>query len=41
MKLTTIMYLHKSVNRKAFRALNSFFDLIALLVKLLYRLDDI
>ena len=28
MKLTTIMYLHESVNRKALRARNSFFGLI-------------
>ena len=43
MKLTTIMYLHESVNRKALRARNIFFwlNLIASLVKLLYKLDDI
>ena len=43
MKLTTIMYLHESVNRKALRARNSFFwlNLIASLVKLLYKLDYI
>ena len=41
MKRTTIMYLHESVNRKAFRARNSFFGLIASLVKLLYKLDII
>ena len=43
MKLTTIMYLHESVNRKAFGVRNSFFrlDLIASLLKLLYRFDDI
>ena len=43
MKLTTIMYLHESVNRKDFRVRNSFFrlNLIASLMKLLYRLDDI
>ena len=42
-KLTTIMYLHESVNRKDFRVRNSFFrlNLIASLMKLLYRLDDI
>ena len=28
MKLTTIMYLHESVNGKAFRARNSFFGLV-------------
>ena len=28
MKLTTIMYLHESVNRQALRARNSFFGLI-------------
>ena len=43
MKLATIMYLYKSVNRKALRARNSFFwlNLIASLVKLLYKLDNI
>ena len=43
MKLTTIMYLHESVNRKALRVRNSFFffGLIASLVKLLNKLDDI
>ena len=43
MKLTTIMYLHESVNRKALRVRNSFFwlNLIASLVKRLYKLDDI
>ena len=44
MKLTTIMYVHESVNRKALRARNSFFfffGLIASLVKFLYKLDDI
>ena len=43
MKLTPIMYLHESVNRKALRARNSFFwlNLIALLVKLVYKLNDI
>ena len=43
MKLTTIMYLHESVNRKAIRVKNSFFwlNLIASLVKILYKLDDI
>ena len=43
MKLTTIMYLHESVNRKALRARNIFFwlNLIASLVKLLYKLDNI
>ena len=41
-KLTTIMYLHESVNQKALRARNSFFWLnFALLVKLLYKLDNI
>ena len=42
-KLTTIMYLHKSVNREALRARNSFFwfNFIAWLVKLLYILDHI
>ena len=37
MKLTAIMYLHEDVNRKALRARN----LIASLVELLYKLDDI
>ena len=43
MKLATIMYLHESVNRKALRVRNSFFwlNLIASLVKRLYKLDDI
>ena len=43
MNLTTIMYLHESVNRKPLRARNLFFwlNLIASLVKLLYKLDDI
>ena len=45
MKLTTIMYLHESVNRKAHRSRNSILNqslnLIASLVKLLYKLDDI
>ena len=43
MKLTTIMYLHESVNRIARRARNFFFwlNLIASLVKLLYKLDNI
>ena len=43
MKLTTIMYLHESVNRKALRIRNSFFwlNLIASLVKLAYKLDNI
>ena len=43
MKLTTIMYLYESVNRKALRVRNSFFrfSLIASLLKLLYNLDDI
>ena len=45
MKLATIMYVHESVNRKALRARNSFFffwlNLIASLVKFLYKLDDI
>ena len=43
MKLTTIMYLHESVNRKALRTRNSFLwlNFIASLVKLLYKLDDI
>ena len=42
MNLTTIMYLHESVNRKALRARNLFFwlNLIASLVKLLYKLDQ-
>ena len=41
MKLTTIMYLHESVNRKSLRARNSFswLNLIASLVKLLYKLS--
>ena len=44
MKVTTIMYLHESVNRRVLRARNSFFfwlNLIASLVKLLYKLGDI
>ena len=43
MKLTTIMYLHESVNRKAIRVKNSFFwlNLIASPVKILYKFDDI
>ena len=48
MKLTTIINLHESVNREALRGRNSFFlllllllNLIASLVKLLYKLDDI
>ena len=45
MKLTTIMYLHDSVNRKALRARNSFFffwlNSIASMVKLQYKLDNI
>ena len=44
MKLTTIMYLYESVNQKALRARNFFFflmNLIASLVKLLYKLDEI
>ena len=43
MKLTTIIYLHESVNRKALRARNSFFwlNVIISLVKLLYQLDNI
>ena len=42
-KLTTIMYLHESVNQIALRIRNSFFwlNLIASLVKLLYKLDNI
>ena len=40
-KLTTIMYLHENVNRKALRVRNSFFGLITLLVKLLCKLDGI
>ena len=41
-KLTTIMYLHESVNQKALRTRNSFFWLnFASLVKLLYKLDNI
>ena len=41
MKLTTIMFLHESVNRKALRIRNSFFwlNLIASLVRFLYKLD--
>ena len=43
MKLTTIMYLHENVNRRVLRVRNSFFwlNLIASLVKLLYKLDSI
>ena len=43
MKLITIMYLHESVNRKNLRARNSlfWFNLIASLMKLLHKLDDI
>ena len=43
MKLTTIMYLHESVNKKALRARNSFFwlNFIASLVKFLYKLNHI
>ena len=43
MKLTTIMYLYESVNQKALRARIFFFlmNLIASLVKLLYKLDEI
>ena len=41
MKLTTIMYLNESVNRKVLCARNSFFSLIASLVKRLYKLNDI
>ena len=43
MKLTMVMYLHESVNRKALRVKNLFFwlDLITSLVKLLPKLDDI
>ena len=46
MKLTTIMFLHESVNQKALRVRKSFFfhsflNLIASLVKLLYKLDNI
>ena len=43
MKLTTVMYLHESVNRKALRARNAFFwlNLIASLLKLLYKYDNI
>ena len=43
MKLTTIIYLHESVNRKAIRVKNSFFwlNLIASPVKILYKFDDI
>ena len=43
MKLTTVMYLHESVNRKALRATNAFFwlNLIASLLKLLYKYDNI
>ena len=42
MKLTTIMYLHESINRKTVRARNSFFwlNLISSLAKLLYKLDE-
>ena len=36
MKITRIMYLHKSVNRKAVRAINSL-PCIAQLVKFLYK----
>ena len=41
-KLTTIIYLHGSVNRKALSIRNSFFwlNLIASLVKLLYKLEN-
>ena len=43
MNLTTIMYLYESVKGKALRVRNSFFrlNLIASLLKLLYKLDDI
>ena len=43
MKLATIMYLHKSVNRKVVRVRNSIFllNLIVSLVKLLYKLGNI
>ena len=43
MKLTMVMYLHESVNRKALGVKNLFFwlDLITSLVKLLPKLDDI
>ena len=43
MRLTTIMCLHDNVNCKALTARNSFFwlNLIASLVKLLHKLDDI
>ena len=43
MKLTTIMYFHESVNRKALRVRNSFFrlNLIVSLLKLLHKLDNI
>ena len=43
MKLAMIMYLHESVNQKALRVRNPFFwlNLIASLVKLLYKLGDI
>ena len=43
MKLTTIMYLHESVNRKTLTVRNSFFwlNLIASLVNLLCNLDEI
>ena len=42
-KLTTIIYLHESVIQIALRIRNSFFwlNLIASLVKLLYKLDNI
>ena len=42
MKLTT-MFLHDSLNRKALRVRNSLFwlNLIASLVKILFKLDDI
>ena len=43
MKLAMIMYLHESVNQKALSVRNPFFwlNLIASLVKLLYKLGDI
>ena len=43
MKLITIMHLHERLNRKALRARNSIFwlNIIALLIKLLYKLDGI
>ena len=42
MKLTTIMYLHESVNRKLLESeIHFWLNLIALLVKLLYKLDGI